>query len=142
LTGYTFDRWDEWLARYSTTRDDGLWLSDGLGTVPDFGLHDLMADKSNGHPTPCDDQALLRSLAGVSEDDHVAEDLLVDGSWSSPDGVRVNVSSALVPPHRAILASRAVVTASKDVAVVARIDKYSIHDFQKRFTALSKSRGT
>lgn len=107
---YSFDRWDEWLARYSPTRDDGLWLADGLGTVPDFALHDL-TDESNGNPKPCDDQALLRSLAGVSEDDRVAQDLMVDGSWSSPDGVRVNVSSALIPPDQAILASRAVVTA-------------------------------
>ena len=108
---YTFDRWDEWVARYSPTRDDGLWLSDGLGTVPGFALHDLMADESKGHPKPCDEQVLLRSLAGVSEDGRIPQDLMVDGSWSSPDGVRVNVSSALVPPHQAILATRAVVTA-------------------------------
>jgi hypothetical protein len=108
---YTFDRWDEWLARYSPTRDDGLWLSDGLGTVPDFALHDLMADESKGHPKSCGDQALLRSLAGVSKDGRVAQDLMVDGSWSSPDGVRVNISSALIPSDQAILASRAVVTA-------------------------------
>jgi hypothetical protein len=108
---YNFDRWDEWLARYSPTRDDGLWLADGLGTVPDFALHDLMADEANGRPKPCDEQTLLCSLAGVSEDGRIPKDLMVDGSWSSPDGVRVNVSSALVPPHQAILASRAVVTA-------------------------------
>lgn len=107
----TFDRWEDWLARYSPSRGDGLWLADGLGTVPDFALHDLMADESKGHPKPCDDEALLRSLAGVSEDGRVVQDLMVDGSWSSPDGVRVNVSSALVPPHQAMLASRAVVTA-------------------------------
>ena len=88
-----------------------MWLADGLGTVPGFALHDLMADESKGNPKPCDDQVLLRSLAGVSEDGRIAQDLMVDGSWSSPDGVRVNVSSALVPPHQAILASRAVVTA-------------------------------
>jgi hypothetical protein len=36
---------------------------------------------------------------------------------------------------------RPVVPMSADVATVASLDKYSIHDFQKRFTALSKSRG-
>jgi hypothetical protein len=107
----TFDRWDDWLARYSPTRKDGLWLADGLGTVPDFALHDLMADESKGPSKPCADQALLRSLAGVSDDCLIAEDLMVDGAWASPDGVSVSVSSALVPPHQATLASRAVVTA-------------------------------
>lgn len=63
----------------------GLRVADGLASVPDFALHDLMADESKGHPKPCDDQALLRSLAGVSEDGRVAQDLMVDGSWSSPD---------------------------------------------------------
>jgi hypothetical protein len=107
----TFDRWEEWLARYSPTREDGLWLADGLASVPDFALHDLLADESKGHPTPCEDQALLRSLAGVSADGRLAHDLMVDGAWSSPDGVRVNVSSALVPTDQAMLASRAVATA-------------------------------
>ena len=36
---------------------------------------------------------------------------MVDGAWSSPDGVSVNVSSALAPPHQATLAGRAVVSA-------------------------------
>jgi hypothetical protein len=108
---YTSDSWAEWLARYSPTREDGLWLADGLGTVPDFALHDLMADEPKGPPKPCDDQALLRSLVGVSEDGRIAQDLMVDGVWPSPDGVSVNVSSALVPPQRATLSSRAVATA-------------------------------
>lgn len=106
---YALDRWDEWLARYSPTRDDGLWVSDGLGRVPDFALHDLMQEESEGHQKPSDDQTLLRSLAGVAES-RIPNDLMVDGSWSSPDGVRVNVSSAMVPPDQSSLASRAVVT--------------------------------
>ena len=36
---------------------------------------------------------------------------------------------------------RPIVPTSADVATVASLDTYSIHDFQKRFTALSKSRG-
>ena len=35
---------------------------------------------------------------------------------------------------------RPIVPTPADVATVAALDKYSIHDFQKRFTALSKSR--
>jgi hypothetical protein len=47
-------------------------------------------------------------------------------------------SLLLVDRH---LRVRPVVPTSEDVATVASLDKYSIHDFQKRFTALSKSRG-
>jgi hypothetical protein len=44
-------------------------------------------------------------------------------------------SLMLVDRH---LRVRPVVPASDDVAMVASLDEYSIHDFQKRFTALSK----
>ena len=47
-------------------------------------------------------------------------------------------SLLLVDRH---LQVRPVVLASDDVATVANLDEYSIHDFQKRFAALSKSRG-
>jgi hypothetical protein len=47
-------------------------------------------------------------------------------------------SLLLVDRH---LRVRPVVLASEDVATVATLDKYSVHDFQKRFTALSKSSG-
>ncbi len=108
---HAFGTWEEWLSRHSPTRADGLWLSDGLGEVPLFALHDLMADDAKGLPGPCRDESIVNSLAGVGCEG-IGQSLMVEGSWSSPDGVRVRVASALVPPAQADIAGRAVATAS------------------------------
>jgi hypothetical protein len=109
---YTYDRWDEWLSRYSPTRQDGLWLADGTGAHPDFALHDVKATESTGgKKRPSDDPALLASLAGVERDGSIGAFLIVDGSWSSPDGVSVAISSVLVPTGDSDVAARALGTA-------------------------------
>ena len=107
---YTYDSWDEWLSYYSPTRQDGLWLADGTSEHPDFSLHDLMAEPS-GTERPLDDPALLASLAGVVRDGSIGAFLTVDGSWNSPDGVSVAVSSVLVPSEHTDMAARALGTA-------------------------------
>jgi len=107
---YTYDRWDEWLSRYSPTRHDGLWLADGTGAHPEFSLHELKAE-GLGKERPSDDPALLASLAGIARDGSVGALLTVDGSWSSPDGVSVSISSGLVPTGESDVVARALGTA-------------------------------
>ena len=106
---YTYDRWDEWLSHYSPTRQDGLWLADGTGDHPDFSLHDLKAEGS-GKERPTDDPAVHASLAGIERDGSIGAFLTVDGYWPSPDGVRVAISSVLVPTGDSDAAARALGT--------------------------------
>jgi hypothetical protein len=108
---YTYDRWEEWLSHYSPTRQDGLWLADGTGKHPDFSLHDLKAEGSDGKERPSEDPVLHSLLAGINEDGRIGAFLTVDGSWSSPDGVHVAVSSVLVPTGDTAVAARALATA-------------------------------
>ena len=106
---YTYDSWDEWLSHYSPTRRDGLWLADGTGAYPDFSLHDLKAEQSEKEQ-PSDEPTLLSSLAGIDTDGRMGALLTVDASWSSPDDVRVSISSVLVPPQDSDAAARALGT--------------------------------
>ncbi len=108
---YTWDTWNEWLSQYSPTRQDGLWLADGTREHPDFSLHELKAEDSDGKEQPSNDPALLGSLAGMDKGGRIGAFLTVDGSWSSPDGVSVTVSSVLVPSGDGDVTARALSTA-------------------------------
>jgi hypothetical protein len=84
-------------------------LADGTGSYPDFSLHDLK-DESSEKERPSGDPALLASLVGVT-DGSIGAFLTVDGSWSSPDGVRATVSSAMVPAAQSNVVARTLGTA-------------------------------
>jgi hypothetical protein len=75
-----YERWDEWLSRYSPTRRDGLGLADGTGGYPDFCLHDLR-DEGGEKVRPSDDPALFASLAGMASDGRVGAFLI---GWGQP----------------------------------------------------------
>jgi hypothetical protein len=124
---YRYDRWDEWLSHYSPTRRDGLWLADGTGEFPDFSLHDLKAEGS-GKERPSDDPALLASLAGVESNWSIGEFLTINGSWYSPDGVRVDISSVLVPIEDSNASARALGTAPISQLWLPTLEDYDDED--------------
>jgi hypothetical protein len=103
------DPWNEWLRKYSVTRADGLWLSDGCDRYPLVALNDLMLDKAE-EELPVSDRAVLLSLADIDGNLRIGELLTVAASWNSPDKVRVSIISALVPGLEADLAARALAT--------------------------------
>ncbi|MBX3219220.1 MAG: hypothetical protein KF795_01795 [Labilithrix sp.] len=85
--------WDAWLRRRTLTREDNLWLSDGTDWRPlDTRCH-LREIGPDGVGLTID-PVKLRALLGVG--DAVGEWLVVDGDWSSVDGVGVHIQSALV----------------------------------------------
>jgi hypothetical protein len=122
-SSYAYERWDEWLSRYSPTRRDGLWLADGTGGYPDFCLHDLR-DEGGEKVRPSDDPALLASLAGIASDGRVGAFLRVDGSWSSPDSVAVTISSVLVPPGESNVVAHALGTAPLSNMWLPHFERY------------------
>lgn len=87
------DAWDEWISRYCLTRDDGLWLSDGIDRNPLEKAVYLLEDNGNERAVTGDCTKIL-SLALLS--DGVGEQFVIDGYWLSADNVRIYISSALV----------------------------------------------
>ena len=95
--------WGEWFARYGLTRDDGVWLSDGTDRTPLDTVKFLLQKKKNDLVIIGGREKML-ALAGLSPD--VGKELVVQGRWFSVDNVRVDISSALVPPRMASAMAR------------------------------------
>ena len=93
------DPWKEWLGRYTLTRDDGLWLSDGTDRTP-LDTHEFLLEPGKNGLAVTGDQVRILSLVGISGG-RFGKELVVKGRWFSADHVCVEVSSALVSPKQA-----------------------------------------
>lgn len=92
--------WLEWRDRYDVTFDDGSWLSDRKDPVPQQAKEDLLGERVGQQEMLQDQQTVLRKLGFV---DAAADALFpLYGRWSSPDGVTVNITSALTERKGAI----------------------------------------
>jgi hypothetical protein len=92
------DPWPEWFNRYLLSRQDGLWLSDGMDTTPLEVTVNLLEKGKDGLVITSDKGKILK-LLGL--DSGVSENIIVEGSWHSNDGIEVDISSAMVLPRRA-----------------------------------------
>jgi NACHT domain len=97
------DPWAEWLGRYTLTRDDGLWLSDGTDRTP-LDSETIMMETGPKDLVLTGDRAKILGLLGMSA---TGVSVIVDGQWHSSDGIRVHISSALVDPNEAVKIARA-----------------------------------
>lgn len=105
------DSWDDFLSKYRVTRRDGLWLSDGTDPYPPRAREQLEAEtESSKERKPIADQAMLLKLAGIDETRMLGADFIASGNWSSPDSIRVDISTALVPTDKVQGAALAVGT--------------------------------
>jgi hypothetical protein len=102
---YENDPWGEWLGSYGLTRKDGLWLSDGTDRTPDDAAVRLL-ESTNKVLSITGDQKKIMGLAGLDTEKGIGRELIVEGRWYSSDGVEVRLSSALVPPNRAMQFAR------------------------------------
>jgi hypothetical protein len=92
--------WLEWRSRYDITFDDGSWLSDRKDPVPGPAKEYLLGKRTGQQENLRDQQTVLRKLGLVAP---ATDDLvLLYGHWSSPDGVRVRITSALTERKGAI----------------------------------------
>jgi hypothetical protein len=92
--------WLEWRNRYDVTFDDGSWLSDRKDPVPGQAKESLLGNRTGQKETLQDRQTVLRKLGLVDTDADAP--VLLYGRWSSPDGVRVSITSALTERKGAI----------------------------------------
>lgn len=104
------DSWEDLISKYRVTRADGSWISDGTEPPPSFALDDLL-DGASVDRRPTDDYAALLRLTGIELGKPLSASVLVSGCWRSPDGVGVDISSALVPREHAKCAAIALGTA-------------------------------
>ncbi|TQF14696.1 transcriptional regulator [Myxococcus llanfairpwllgwyngyllgogerychwyrndrobwllllantysiliogogogochensis] len=86
--------WHEWLRGQVLTRDDGQWLADGTDCRQATTRVNLREVTEDGVALTAD-TAKLSALLGIREG--VREWLVVNGDWTSMDGVQVHVSSSMVP---------------------------------------------
>jgi len=93
---YDDDSWREWLRRELLTRNDGLWLADGVDSPP-LGAQVNLYEKGEKELVLTSDKAKILSLLNIES--FIAEEIVVFGDWRSNDGIGIHISSALVPPH-------------------------------------------
>ena len=92
------DPWEEWLSRYLLTRDDGLWLSDGIDRTP-LDVVEILLEKKKETLVLTGDKNKILNLAGITPS--IGKKLVVSGDWHSADNVKVMITSSLVPPFKA-----------------------------------------
>lgn len=92
------DPWHEWLSHELLTRNDGLWLADGVDRPP-VGAQVNLYEKGTTGIVLTGDRTKLLSLLNIESS--IGENLIVAGDWPSADGIGIHITSALVPPQHA-----------------------------------------
>ena len=90
---YRDDHWNRWLGSFLLTREDGLWLSDGMDCAPLNALRMLLEETEGGLALPREESRILELVYLESGE------VVVAGEWDSADMVSVHVESALVKPE-------------------------------------------
>lgn len=85
--------WDEWLSRYTLTRNDGYWKSDELDLIP-LEIKTIIKEENKKKLVLPENKNVLLELIGVKN--KLGKNIIVDGHWSSKDGIDISISSALI----------------------------------------------
>ncbi|VVP11258.1 hypothetical protein PSH90_12835 [Pseudomonas sp. FP1762] len=92
--------WLRWRGRYDVTFDDGSWLSDRKDPVPQQAKEELLGSKVDRQDVLLDQETVLQKLGVICSSSEGMFPLY--GSWSSPDGVTVTITSALTERNSAL----------------------------------------
>ena len=90
--------WREWLGRELLTRDDGLWLADGVDRPPVDAQVNLY-EKGDKELIVTGDRTKLLALLNIQSS--IGGNVVVAGEWPSADGIGIHITSALVPTQHA-----------------------------------------
>jgi hypothetical protein len=122
---YADEPWAEWLNTKLITRQDGLWLSDGIDRPPLDTKINLL-EKGEDGLVITGDKAKILSLIAV--DSALQREIVVEGKWSSPDKIKVHISSALVAPGNAKSLARALILEKPFSAWLPTYNEYENED--------------
>lgn len=86
--------WEYWLSRHKLSREDGFWLSDTQDLIP-LDIKSLLLEEKEKKLEITEDKNIMLGLANLSN--KLSKDIVIDGHWTSKDGIKVEISSALVP---------------------------------------------
>jgi hypothetical protein len=95
---YQDEPWVEFLNQWLLTRNDGLWLSDGIERPP-LTVQVNLLEKSEEGLIITGDKFKIQEL--VEANSTSLERIVVRGNWHSPDDIEVYISSALVTSQKA-----------------------------------------
>lgn len=93
------DSWGDWLSRELLTRDDGLWLSDGVDRMP-IDAQVNLKEKGKKDIFLTGDSTKLLALLNIESS--IVQELVLAGEWRSSDDIEIHISSALVSTQDAI----------------------------------------
>jgi hypothetical protein len=135
---YDDDPWPYWMSRETVSRNDGLWLSDGLDSPPlDTKIN--LFEKGKKELVITSTKDTLLGLLGINSA-KIGNEIIVAGDWTSSDGISVHISSALVISKQA---KRQALSICKEDAFSAWLPSYQereeeeeyIHDNKEGFEA-------
>lgn len=101
---YHEEPWSDWLDRYALTIESGLWLSDGTDNTP-LDVNTSLLEKTKKEDRITGDENKIKEVLRITEQNKF-EEVIIDGFWKSPDGIDVNIDSALVDPAQAPLLAK------------------------------------
>lgn len=92
------DSWLQWLGYELLTRQDGLWLADGIDKLP-LDTQVNLYEKGEKSVVLTSDRNKLLSLLAINGG--IAQNVVVAGSWHSADNIGIHIGSALAPSTKA-----------------------------------------
>jgi len=92
---YDENPWKTWLKGCTLSKEDGLWLSDGLDRIPLDTKVNLLERKEN-KICLTGDETILKPLFGI--ENSVIKKIVVKGSFNSGDNVSVLINSSFIDP--------------------------------------------
>lgn len=121
---YNDNPWEDFLSSWLLTRNDGLWLSDGVERPPLIAKINLLEKSEEGFELTGHKEKIL-GLLGYDSD--VLHKLVVHADWHSPDDVEVSVRSALVVPSKAKSSIKLLIDEQPFFAWLPTYDEYEHH---------------
>lgn len=95
---YSDDSWCEWLQRELLSRNDDLWLADGIDRVPIDTIVNLF-ERGEKKPALTGQKAKILALLKIKTE--ISHELVVAGHWYSMDNIDIRITTALIPSQYA-----------------------------------------
>jgi len=121
---YDEDPWEDFLGDWLLTRNDGLWLSDGVQKPPLEAKINLLEKNDEGFVITGAEEKILSLLGFASK---FPQELVIHADWHSPDNIEVAVRSAMVAPTKAKSVVKGLIDEQPFFAWIPTFDEFDYH---------------